>query len=71
MKTPIAIILLLIVFFNVNAQQNTLPEFDNKPAYSNTKSNLLIELEKAPYNTMAKAKRLFKSAGGERSYLCI
>ncbi len=64
MKTIIIILLLVSASFNVNAQQNALPEFNNKPAYSDPKNNRLIDLEKAPYNSMAKANGLFKAEGG-------
>ena len=64
MKTIKIILLIVSVYFNANAQQNALPEFKNKPAYSDPKNKRLIDLEKAPYNSMAKANGLFKAEGG-------
>ncbi len=64
MKTIIIILLIVSASFNVNAQENALPEFNNKPAYNDAKNNMLIDLEKAPYNSMAKANGLFKAEGG-------
>lgn len=63
MRTIIKSFLLFIFTINLYAQ-NSLPEFNNKPAYFNAKTNELIELEKSQYNTMAKAKGLFRAEGG-------
>jgi hypothetical protein len=64
MKTAAIAFLALMSFIDVRAQQTSLPEFDNKPACIDTKTNRLIELEKASYNSMAKANGLFKAEGG-------
>lgn len=58
------LLLTVCACFNVNAQKNALPEFNNKPVYSDPKNNRLIDLEKAPYNSMAKANGLLKAEGG-------
>ncbi len=62
MKNLFTTILLLISFITLKAQ--TLPEFIDKPAYFDSKTNQLVELEKSQYNTMAKAKGIFKAEGG-------
>ncbi len=64
MKKLLIVLFYVSTFINGSAQQATLPEFDNKPAYKNSKTNQLIDLEKASYNTMAKASGLFKAEGG-------
>lgn len=56
-------ILFLICCSAVSKAQN-LPEFKDKPSYLEVKTGKLIELEKSQYNTMAKAKGLFKAEGG-------
>ena len=56
--------LLLISFLYGTAQSQLLPEFNDKPAWYNTKDKKLIELEKSQYNTLAKAKGLFKAEAG-------
>lgn len=63
MKKYSIIVLLLLAFISSKAQTK-LPEFNDKPAYFNTSTNELIELEKSQYNTMAKAKGLFSAEGG-------
>ncbi|MGV3697990.1 hypothetical protein [Flavobacterium sp.] len=59
---PIILSILLLSMLSAGAQ--SLPEFNDKPAYVNTKSKKLLELEKSQYNTMAKAKGLFSAEGG-------
>lgn len=56
--------LLITVLCCLQLQAQTLPEFNNKPAYMDTKTKALVELEKSQYNTMAKAKGLFKAEAG-------
>ena len=56
--------LLFIACISITAQAQNLPEFNDKPAYSDPKTKQLIELEKSQYNTMAKAKGIFKAEGG-------
>lgn len=56
--------LLLLLSFAYGKAQTKLPEFNDKPAYFNSGTNELIELEKSQYNTMAKAKGLFSAEGG-------
>lgn len=63
MKNYISIVLLLL-FFTSSKAQSKFPEFNDKPAYFNSSTNELIELEKSQYNTMAKAKGLFSAEGG-------
>jgi len=60
----ITILTLFILAFSSLEAQIILPEFNDKPAYFDSKYNKLIELEKSQYNTMAKAKGLFKAEGG-------
>ncbi|TKC06644.1 hypothetical protein FA048_15675 [Pedobacter polaris] len=55
---------LFLLFSVLVTRAQTLPEFNEKPAYYDNKSGKLIELEKSQYNTMAKAKGLFKAEGG-------
>lgn len=62
MKTIVTVALILFSILTVEAQN--LPEFKDKPAYYNVKTKELIELEKSQYNTMAKAKGLFKAESG-------
>ena len=64
MKTLLITMLCLSAFHNVSAQQTAFPEFDNKPSYNDSKKKQLVDLEKASYNTMAKANGLFKAEGG-------
>lgn len=52
----------LICFIVLTSQ--TLPEFNNKPAFYDAKTKTLLELEKSQYNTMAKAKGLMKAEAG-------
>ena len=54
----------LILFSIVSVEAQNLPEFNDKPAYFNVKTKTLTELEKSQYNTMAKAKGLFKAESG-------
>jgi hypothetical protein len=56
MKKILTTTLIFLSFLNIKAQN--LPEFNDKPAYVDTKTKELSELEKSQYNTMAKAKRL-------------
>ena len=63
MNFAITIILFLLTFFNIRAQK-ILPEYIDKPTYCNEKESILIELEKSPYNTMAKANGILKTEGG-------
>lgn len=63
MKKLVTAVVGLILFLAVKAQEN-LPEFNNKPAYIDSKSKQLVELEKSGYNSLAKAKGLFKAEGG-------
>lgn len=44
--------------------QTILPEFNDKPSYFDSKTRQLKKLEKSQYNTIAKAKGLFKAEGG-------
>jgi hypothetical protein len=62
MKKIIATLLISLGLTSVKAQQ--LPEFNNKPAYVDSKTKNLVELEKSQYNTMAKAKGIFKAEAG-------
>lgn len=62
MKIKLTLLLSILCMLQLNAQ--TLPEFNNKPAYIDAKTKTLIELEKSQYNTMAKAKGLFKAEAG-------
>ncbi len=55
--------LIFFSFLKLHAQNN-LPEFNDKPAYFNSKTNKITELEKSQYNTMAKAKGLFGAESG-------
>ena len=64
MKSTIVLLVVLISFVSLKAQTNLLPEFNDKPAYYNVKDKKLVELEKSQYNTLAKAKGLFKAEGG-------
>lgn len=64
MKSLVITFLLLTSFFSSMAQNSVLPEFNDKPAYYSLKNNKLVELEKSQYNTLAKAKGLFKAEGG-------
>jgi len=64
MKSTIVMLLILASFFNVKAQSTLLPEFNDKPAYYSVKEKKLVELEKSQYNTLAKAKGLFKAEAG-------
>lgn len=59
-----AILTLFILTFSSLEAQIILPEFNDKPAYYDSKDKKIIELEKSQYNTMAKAKGLFKAEGG-------
>ncbi len=63
MKKITILMVLFLTILSLKAQ-NSLPEFNDKPAYYDSKSKKLIELEKSQYNTMAKAKGLFKAEGG-------
>lgn len=56
--------LLLINCISLTALAQNLPEFNEKPAYLDTKTMQLVDLEKSQYNTMAKAKGIFKAEGG-------
>ena len=62
MKNLLFTLSLIFCFTTIKAQ--TLPEFIDKPAYFDSKTNQLVELEKSQYNTMAKAKGMFKAEGG-------
>jgi hypothetical protein len=62
MKKLIILTILTCLFIKANSQ--VLPEFNEKPAYYNVQTKTLQELEKSQYNTMAKAKGLFKAEGG-------
>lgn len=64
MKSLIFIQALITSFVNSFSQNTIMPEFNDKPAYYNVKSNKLVELEKSQYYTLAKAKGLFKAEGG-------
>jgi len=64
MKSTIVTLIMLSSFFNVKAQNTLLPEFNDKPAFYSVKDKKLVELEKSQYNTLAKAKGLFKAEGG-------
>ena len=61
-KPIVTIALFLLSILTVEGQN--LPEFNDKPVYYNVKTKALTELEKSQYNTMAKAKGLFKAEGG-------
>lgn len=62
MKTVLTVTLIFLSFLNLKAQN--LPEFNDKPAYIDTKTKQLKELEKSQYSTMAKAKGLLSAEGG-------
>lgn len=62
MKKLIILTILACLFIKANSQQ--LPEFNEKPTYYHVQTKTLKELEKSQYNTMAKAKGLFKAEGG-------
>lgn len=63
MKTCNTILMFILTVFTMNAQQ-LLPEFNDKPAYLDSKEKKIIELEKSQYNILVKAKGLFKGEGG-------
>ncbi len=56
--------LLFFICISLMVRAQNLPEFNDKPAYLDPKTKQLKELEKSQYNTMAKAKGLFKAEGG-------
>lgn len=56
--------LLFFICISLVVQSQNLPEFNDKPAYLDPKTKQLKELEKSQYNTMAKAKGIFKAEGG-------
>lgn len=58
----IYIVLLNLCLLSIEAQ--TLPEFNNKPSLFDEKTKKLIDLEKSGYQTMAKAKGIFKAEAG-------
>lgn len=58
------VIAVLVFISSATIQAQALPEFNEKPAYVDGKSNELKELEKSQYNKMAKAKGLTKAAAG-------
>lgn len=62
MKLNVLTIIFLISTISTTAQK--LPEFNNKPAYIDSKTKELVELEKSQYNTIAKAKGIFKAEAG-------
>ena len=62
LKIIVSVALIFLSYFNLKAQN--LPEFNDKPAYVDAKTNGLKELEKSQYNTMAKAKGLSKAEAG-------
>ena len=64
MKSTLAAFLLLASICQLNAQNTQLPEFNDKPAYYHAKDKKLVELEKSQYNTLAKAKGIFKAEAG-------
>lgn len=64
MKSTVITLLIIASFFYGNAQTTALPEFNDKPAHYNAKDKKLVELEKSQYNTLAKAKGLFKAEAG-------
>ena len=57
-------VLFIIIIFSSYFYAQTLPEFNNKPSYFDEKTKKLIELEKSSYQTMAKAKGIFKAEAG-------
>ena len=62
----IRIIATVALFFLplTSLQAQTFPEFNDKPAYVDSKTKELKELEKSQYNTMAKATGLSKAESG-------
>jgi len=62
MKTTLTFTVFILCSLNLNAQN--LPEFNDKPAYIDIKTQQVEELEKSQYNTMAKAKGLFNAEAG-------
>jgi len=58
------LLLATFLFSCSNAKAQNLPEFNDKPAFIDTRTGQLVELEKSQYNTMAKAKGLSSAAGG-------
>ncbi len=64
MKLAVLTLISVVSFFQLEAQNTLLPEFNDKPAYYNAKEKKLVELEKSQYNTIAKAKGLFKAEAG-------
>lgn len=65
MKSKNYLILLLLLFCSfLNLRAQIIPEFNDKPAFYDSKTKALVELEKSQYNTMAKAKGLFKAEAG-------
>ncbi|WP_333696528.1 hypothetical protein [Flavobacterium sp.] len=58
----IYIVVVNLCLFSIQAQ--TLPEFNNKPCLFDEKTKKLIDLEKSGYQTMAKAKGIFKAEAG-------
>nr|WP_315155695.1 hypothetical protein [uncultured Flavobacterium sp.] len=62
MRTFFLVIIMLFNSCMLIAQH--LPEFNDKPAYYDSKSKKTTELEKSQYNSMAKARGLFSAEGG-------
>jgi hypothetical protein len=62
MKYLLLLAFLFGCFWSVKAQ--VIPEFIDKPAFFDSKTKALVELEKSQYNTIAKAKGLFKAEAG-------
>lgn len=56
--------LLFFTCISLVLQAQSLPEFNDKPAYVDPKTKQLRELEKSQYNTIARAKGMFKAEGG-------
>lgn len=62
MKNLSGLLFFICISLVVNAQN--LPEFNDKPAFLDPATKQLKELEKSQYNTIARAKGMFKAEGG-------
>lgn len=58
------ILIAILISSIITKAQNSLPEFNDKPVYFDSKAKQIRELEKSQYNTLAKAKGLFSAESG-------
>lgn len=63
-KITVFLTLIFLAASVLFVKAQNLPEFNEKPAYVDPQTKQLKDLEKSQYNTMAKAKGLFKAEGG-------